>query len=103
MHPRYVLFDEAWRCNPLADGIRCKLHLSMSTAPQEDWRAEALRRMETADQQPVEQPKRQDNWLATVIAKTALLIVLSVALVYFAGWGFLAAPAFAAWFLFWPR
>lgn len=75
----------------------------MSTAPQEDWRAEALRRMEQVEQEPVEQPKRRDNWLATVIAKIALLIVLSVALVYFAGWGFLAAPVFAAWFLFWPR
>ena len=74
----------------------------MSTAPQEDWRAQALRQMELADQ-PVPEPKRQDNWLATVILKIVCLVILSVALVYFAGWGFLAAPAFAAWYFFWPR
>jgi len=84
--------------------------LSMSITPQEDWRtevredwrAEALRNMELAEQ-PVPERKRQDGWWGTVLLKVVLLLVMSVALVWFAGWGFLAAPAFAAWYLFWPR
>jgi len=84
--------------------------LCMSITPQkdwrtgvgEDWRAEALRSMELADQ-PVPERKRQDGWWGTVLLKIVLLLVMSVALVWFAGWGFLVAPAFAAWYLFWPR
>jgi len=79
------------------------LDLSMSTSSQQDdWRAEALRNMELADQ-PVEQPKRRDGWLALVATKLVLLVLFSIVLIYFLGWGFLIAPAFAAWFLFWPR
>ncbi len=74
----------------------------MSTAPQEDWRAQALRNMEMADQ-PVPERTRQDGWAATVILKLSLLLVISFFLVFFLGWGFLAAPAAAAWYLFWPR
>ena len=58
--------------------------------------------MEAADE-PVPQRKRQDNWLAVVVTKITLLIVLSAGLVFFLGWGFLAAPALVAWYLFWPR
>ena len=76
--------------------------LNMSIIPQEDWRAQALRNMELADQ-PVAEPRRQDGWLGTVLLKIVLLVAISVALVWFAGWGFLAAPAFAAWYFFWPR
>ena len=74
----------------------------MSTTPQENWRAQALRNMELADE-PVPERKRQDGWLATVLLKMVLLAVMSVGLIWFAGWGFLAAPAFAAWYFFWPR
>jgi hypothetical protein len=74
----------------------------MSTTPQEVWRAQALRNIELGDQ-PVPERKRQDGWLGTVLLKMFLLVVMSVALVWFAGWGFLAASALAAWYLFWPR
>ncbi|MHC4178630.1 MAG: hypothetical protein ACYSWU_14055 [Planctomycetota bacterium] len=74
----------------------------MSTTPQEDWRAQALRNMEAADQ-PVPERKRQDGWLGTLLLKVVLLVVMSAVLVWFGGWGFLAAPVLAAWYLFWPR
>lgn len=54
-------------------------------------------------EQPVVEPERQDGWLGLLLLKISLLVVMSVALVLFAGWGFLAAPAFAAWYFFWPR
>ncbi len=74
----------------------------MSTSSQEDWRTQALQNMEQADQ-PIPERKRQDGWLGLVMLKLGVLILLSIVLVLFFGWGFLAAPAFAAWFLFWPR
>lgn len=74
----------------------------MSTPPREDWRAQAVRNMELAEE-PVPQPSRQGGPLGLVLLKIALLIAMSVGLVWFAGWGFLAAPVFAAWYFFWPR
>lgn len=74
----------------------------MSTTPQDDWRAQALRNMELADEQ-APQHKRQDNWLALVAAKLGILAVTSVVLVYFFGFGLLFAPALVGWYLFWPR
>ena len=58
--------------------------------------------MEQADQ-PIPERTRQDGWACTVILKLFLLVVISIFLVFFFGWGFLAAPAGAAWYLFWPR
>jgi len=80
----------------------------MSTqAPSDDWRAQALRNLEAAEQQTLnpEQagpPRAETDWTG-VAAKLAVLVLLSVGLVYFGGWGFLAAPVFVAWLLFWPR
>jgi hypothetical protein len=74
----------------------------MDTTPQEDWRAQALRNMELADE-PIPQRQRQDGWLGLVIAKLALLVVLSAGLVWFAGYGMLFATGLVGWYLFWPR
>jgi hypothetical protein len=80
----------------------------MSTqAPSDDWRAQALRNLEAAEQQPLnpEQatPQRAEGYWTGVAVKLVFLALLSVGLVYFGGWGFLAAPVFVAWLLFWPR
>jgi len=80
----------------------------MSTqAPSDDWRAQALRNLEAAEQQTLHPqqaaPRRAEGYWTGVAAKVAVLVLLSVGLVYFGGWGFLAAPVFVAWLLFWPR
>ncbi|NQU20085.1 MAG: hypothetical protein HQ567_02300 [Candidatus Nealsonbacteria bacterium] len=75
----------------------------MSTSSsQDDWRAQALRNMEEADQ-PAAPHERQDNWAATVLLKFGLLILLTIPLVWIGGYGFLVATGMAAWYLFWPR
>ncbi len=75
----------------------------MSTSSsQDDWRTQALRNMEQADQ-PLPSHKRQDNWAATVMLKFGLLILLTIPLVWFGGFGVLFAVALVAWYLFWPR
>ena len=86
---------------PTASAER-KLHFSMSTTPQEDWRKQALRQMEHTDQ-PIPERKCEDGWLGTVALKMVLLIVLSVPLVWIGGFGWLFAIALVAWYLFWPR
>ena len=75
-------------------------------AQSDDWRAQALRNLEASDCEPHEGPPaavRSDGYWAVVAAKLVLLSFLSVGLVYFGGWGFLAAPIFVTWLLFWPR
>jgi len=79
----------------------------MSTqAPPDDWRAQALKNLEAAEREPLEGPPaavRSDGDWAVVAAKVVLLVFLSAGLIYFGGWGLLAAPIFIAWLLFWPR
>ncbi len=88
---------------PLLRRVQDKLDLSMSTSSsQDDWRAQALQNMEQADQ-PATPHERQDNWAATVMLKFGLLILLTIPLVWFGGFGFLFAVALVAWYLFWPR
>ena len=58
--------------------------------------------MKLADQPPPKR-KRKDGWVGVALLKMFLLVVMSVGLVWLGGWGLLAAPAFAAWYLFWPR
>lgn len=75
-------------------------------APTDDWRAQALRNLEASEREPLEGPPaavRSDGYWAVLAAKLVFLVFLSAGLVCFGGWGFLAAPIFVTWLLFWPR
>ncbi|MEE9603373.1 MAG: hypothetical protein V3V75_08720 [Thermoguttaceae bacterium] len=73
----------------------------MSTAPENDWRAQALRNMEQAEPEQLTPPKTGTS-LTMVFAKLALLMVLAVPLVCL-GYSFLFALILVGWYLFWPR
>lgn len=73
----------------------------MSTSSSDDWRAAALRQLEEADTVPLEAPKTAD--IGPVLGKIALLIVLSLGLVFFLGFGTLFAVGLVGWYLFWVR
>jgi nitrate reductase NapE component len=83
----------------------------MSTSSQhDDWRAEAMRSMEALEQSinPTAEEKllskrQEQNWLALMLVKLALVGLLSVGLVWFGGFGWIFAIVLVAWFLFWPR
>ncbi|MBN1909190.1 MAG: hypothetical protein JW818_05575 [Pirellulales bacterium] len=84
--------------------------MSTSSSQPDDWRAQALRAMEGVEQsinptaEEKQLSKRQEqNWLALMIVKIALVAVLSVGLVWFGGFGWIFAVVLVAWFLFWPR
>jgi hypothetical protein len=74
----------------------------MSTAPENDWRAQALQNMEQADREQIAPPHMTSTSLTMVFAKLALMCVLAVPLLLL-GWSFLAALAVVGWYLFWPR
>ncbi|OHB67872.1 MAG: hypothetical protein A2V70_03295 [Planctomycetes bacterium RBG_13_63_9] len=59
--------------------------------------------MEQADQQPIPDRRRQDNWAAVVVVKLTALVLLSLGLVCFLGYGWLFASVLVGWYLFWPR
>ena len=88
---------------PLFGRVNNELDLNMSiSSSQDDWRSQAVRNMEQADQPPPER-ERQDGWAATVMLKFGLLILLTIPLVWIGGFGVLFAAALVAWYLFWPR
>ncbi len=73
-------------------------------AQNQDWRAEALRRMELDGQLTAGVASaRETNGHATVVfmGKIFLLLLLSGAIFFIAGWGMIPAVALAAWLLFW--
>ena len=72
--------------------------LDMSTSTSDDWRAAALRELEEADARSVEAPGTAD--IAPVLGKLALLVVLSLALVFFLGFGAMFAVGLVGWYLF---
>jgi len=79
--------------------------MSTHTSP-DDWRAQALRNLEAAEQEPAEGspvPVRSSTDWPLLAAKLVIFVILSVGLIYFGGWGFAIAPIFVAWLLFWPR
>jgi hypothetical protein len=73
----------------------------MSTASENDWRAQALKNMEQAELERVAPPQTGTS-LKMVFAKLALLIVLAIPLL-FLGYSFIFAVALVGWYLFWPR
>jgi len=74
----------------------------MSTTPQEDWRAEAIRNMEMTDGLDIAKPEQSAS-LGMVFAKIALVIALAVPLIWFGGFEWLFAVGLVTWYLFWPR
>jgi len=74
----------------------------MSTAPQEDWRAQALQQMELAEQEELASSVATGS-MKIVAAKIVFLVVLSLFLVLFLGFGWLFAVVLVGWYLFWPR
>jgi len=78
------------------------LPLNMNTSAPEDWRTEALRRMEEPEPLPLEAPPSSIS-PGIVIAKVALLLVFAAVLFLFGGFGWLIALAIATWYFFWPR
>ena len=70
----------------------------MSTSTSDDWRAAALRELEEADARSVEAPGTAH--ILPVIGKLALLVVLSLALVFFLGFGAMFAVGLVGWYLF---
>ena len=70
----------------------------MSTSTSDDWRAAALRELEEADTRSVEAPGTA--YILPVIGKLALLVVLSLALVFFLGFGAMFAVGLVGWYLF---
>ncbi|MBN2022041.1 MAG: hypothetical protein JW809_04545 [Pirellulales bacterium] len=78
----------------------------MSASSQEDWGGRALGAVETANTREAlrELTRRQErHWLGAILVRFALLIFLSVGLIWFGGFSWLFAVLLVAWFLFWPR
>jgi hypothetical protein len=73
----------------------------MSTTSENDWRAQALKNIEQAEMEQLT-PPRTGTSLKMVFAKLALLLVLTLPIV-FVGYSFLFAVALVGWYLFWPR
>lgn len=74
----------------------------MNTSAPEDWRTEALRRMEESEPLPLDVPERPYS-PALLVAKIVLLVLFAAALFLFGGFGWLIALAIATWYFFWPR
>ncbi len=73
-------------------------------AQNQDWRAEALRRMELDGQLTagVASARETNGRTAVVLmGKIFLLLLLSGAIFFIAGWGMIPAVALATWLLFW--
>lgn len=79
-----------------------RVALNMNTSAPEDWRTEALRRMEEPEPLPPAAPQRTFS-PGLLAAKIVLLILFAAALFLFGGFGWLIALAIAGWYFFWPR
>lgn len=71
----------------------------MSTQPQEDWRAEALRQMEMADEQAAV-PTDRSGSLGIVLIKCGILLLLAIPMALFLGYSWLFSLVFIGWLLF---